>query len=119
MVSCEGQQDTIHEQYVLEVVYDALAIQKVHCCPQKIPVQRLGEAETAGAAGHIGYGNDLLEGYDLYRGHDDDDVDMAGRHGAEEEGDHYQGPHSTLHEVRLLLFILGLGGWGLWYLLHI
>lgn len=117
MVGCEGQQDAIDKQYVLEVVDNALAIQKVHCCPQEIPVQRLGEAEAAGAAGHIGYGNDLLERYDLYRGDDDNDVDMAGGHGAEEESNHNQGPHGTLHEVCLFLFIVGLGGWGFWYLL--
>lgn len=65
MVGREGQQNAVHEQDVLEVVDDALAVEEVHGRSEKVPVQRLGKAQATVLAGHIGYGDDLLEGHDL------------------------------------------------------
>lgn len=61
MVGSEREQDAVDEQNVLEVVDDTLAVEKVHGRAQEVPVQRLGEAQAAGFAGHVCNGNDLLE----------------------------------------------------------
>lgn len=108
MVGSQREQDAVDEQNVLEVVDDALAIQKVHCGAQKVPVERLCEAQTAGLTGDVCDGNDLLEGHNLDCGDDDDDVEMAGAEGPEEAGNHEQGPYCARDEVCLFLFILGL-----------
>jgi hypothetical protein len=99
---------------VLEVVDDAFTVEKVHGGAEEVPVERLGEAQTAGLAGHICNGNDLLEGYDLHRGDDDDDVDVAGAENPEEAEDHDERPYGAGYEV--CLFLLVLGGGQLWSL---
>lgn len=110
MVGGQGQQDPVDEQNVLEVVDDALAVQKVHGGAEEVPVQRLGEAQAAGLAGDVGYRNDLLEADDLDGGDDGDDVEVAGAEGEEEAADHDQRPGGAHDEVCLLLLILGLLG---------
>jgi hypothetical protein len=110
VVCCQGKQDAVHQQDVLEIVYHALAVQKVHGRPEKVPVQRLCEAEAAGSARHVRNGDDLLEGYNLYRGDDDDNVDVAGAEEREEGSNHDERPNGPRYEVGLLLLVLGLFG---------
>lgn len=93
---------------MLEVVNDALAVEKVHGSAEKVPVERLCEAQATCLAGHIGNGNDLLEGDDLDGGDDDDDEKMSGTKGPEEAGNHDEGPYCTGDEVCLFLLIFAL-----------
>jgi hypothetical protein len=95
---------------VLEIVDDALAIEKVHGGAEEIPVQRLGEAQTAGLAGHICDRNNLLEGDDLHGGDNDDDVNVASAQDPEEAENHDYGPDGTRYEVGLFLLIFGRRG---------
>jgi len=97
---------------VLEVVDDALAVEKVHCGAEKVPVKRFCEAQAACFAGHIGNGNDLFEGDDLDGGDDDDDEEVAGAESPEEARDHDQRPYGARDEVCLFLLILALGQFG-------
>jgi len=108
VVGRKGQQDAVDEEDVLEVVDDALAVEKVHGGPQEIPVERLGEAQTPRLAGHSMYGNDLLEGDDLDGGDYDYDVDVAGEQGPEEAAQHDKGPYGPGVEVLELLLVVGL-----------
>lgn len=109
MVGGQREQQAVHHEDVLEVVDDALAVQKVHCGAEEVPVERLGEAQAARLAGDVGNGNDLLEGYDLDGRDDDDDEEVAGAEGPEEAGNHDQRPYCARDEVCLFLLILGLG----------
>jgi len=79
VVGGEGEEDAIDEQYALEVVDDAFAVKKVHGSTKEVPVERLGEAQAAGPAGHVGDGDDLFEGDDLDGGDDDNNVDVTGK----------------------------------------
>jgi hypothetical protein len=110
MVGSKREQDAVDEQNMLEVVDDALAVEEVHGSAEEVPVERLGEAQTARLAGHVGDGNDLLERYDLYGGDDDDDVEVAGAEDPEEAHDHDEGPYGARYEVGLLLLVLARGG---------
>ena len=110
MVGSQGQQQTVHHQDVLEVVDDTLAVEEVHGGAEEVPIQRLGEAQAAGLAGHICDCDDLLKGYDLDCRDDNDDEEMAGAEGPEEAGNHDEGPCCARYEVGLLLLVLGLGG---------
>jgi hypothetical protein len=112
VVGSQGKQQTVHHQNVLEVVYDTFAVQKVHGSAEEIPVERLGKAQTPGFAGDVCDGNDLLEGYDLDGGDDDDNVEVAGSEGQEEEGNHNEGPYCARYEVCLFLLVLALGLFG-------
>lgn len=111
VVGRQGEQNAVYQQDVLEVVDDALAIEKVHGGAEEVPVQRLGEAQAARLAGHVGDCNDLLERYDLDGSDDDDDVDVAGAEDPEEAHDHDQGPYRARYEVGLLLLVLGRCWW--------
>lgn len=112
MVGRKREQEAVDHEDVLEVVDDALAVEKVHGGAEEVPVERLCEAQAAGFAGDVGDGNDLLEGDDLDGGNDYDDVEVAGAEGPEEAGDHDQSPCGAGDEVGLLLLILGLGDFG-------
>lgn len=103
----QGQQDLVDQDDVLEIVDDGLAVQEVHGCGQPVPVEALGRAQLASAAGDAGDGDDLFEGDDLDGSDDADDVDVAHEEGGEEAGEHDKGPESTGQEVGLLLLILG------------
>jgi hypothetical protein len=111
MVGSEREQNAVDQQDVLEVVDDALAIEEVHGSAEEVPVERLGEAQTASLAGHIGDCNDLFEGDDLHGGDDDDDVDVAGAEDPEEAEDHDEGPYCAFYEVGLFLLVLARGRW--------
>lgn len=106
MVGSQREQDAVDQQNVLEVIDDALAIEEVHGGAEKVPVQRLGEAQAAGLTGHICDGDDLLERYNLYRCDDDDDVDVAGAENPEEAKNHDERPYGACYEVGLLLLVL-------------
>jgi hypothetical protein len=109
VVGRQGEQQAVDHQDVLEVVYHTLAVQEVHGSAQEVPVQRLGEAQTARLARNIRNRNDLLERYDLHHGDDDDDEEVAGAEGPEEARDHDEGPYCARDEVGLLLLVLALG----------
>lgn len=93
---------------MLEVIDDALAVEKVHCRPQPIPIECLCEAQLASAAGYVGDCNDFLEGYDLYSGDDHDDVDVPSEHGAEEDAYHDKCPYRPRDERLLFLLVIAL-----------
>lgn len=92
---------------MLEVVYDALAVEKVHGGGEPVPVEALGGAKVPSTAGHIGNGDDLLEGDDLDGGNDEDDVDVAHEQSCEEATNHDECPERPCYEVGLLLLVLG------------
>lgn len=107
MVGSEREQDLVNEDNVLKVVDDALAVQKVHCGGEPVPVKALGRSQGAGAAGDVGNGNDLLEGDDLDGGDDCDHVDVAHEEGAKEDANHDKGPQRPRPKVGHFLFVLG------------
>lgn len=107
VVSRQWQQNLVNENNVLEVVDDALAVEKVHGGAEPVPVKALGGAQVAGAAGDVGNSNDLLEGDDLDGGDNEDNVDVTHEKSGEEQGDHDEGPESTRVEVGLFLLVLG------------
>ena len=92
---------------MLEVVDHRLSIQEVHCCAQKVPVQRLGEAQTPRSGRDIGNSDDLLEADDLDRSNNDYNVDVAGEHAGEEGRYHNQCPDGSSDEGLALLVIVG------------
>lgn len=108
MMRCKRQEHAIDQHDVLEVVDYALAVQEVHRRAQKVPIQCLREAQRTRSTGHIGDSYHLLEADDLYRRYDDDHVNMAGEHAAEEDGNHDQSPDGAGDEGLSLLF--GFGG---------
>jgi hypothetical protein len=110
VVGSQGKQQTVHHQDMLEVVYDTFAVEKVHGGAEKVPVERLGEAQAAGLAGHVCDCDDLLKGYDLDRRDDDDYEEMASSEGPEEARNHDEGPYCACYEVGLLLLVVALGG---------
>lgn len=69
---------------MLEVVYDAFAVKKIHGGSQPVPVETLGRSKGSGSARDICNGYDLLEGNYLNHGDDDDDVDVAHEKGGKE-----------------------------------
>lgn len=82
------QQNPINQHDMLKVIYHTFSIKKVHCRAEEIPIQGFGKPQTARAGGHVGDGDHFFETDDLDRGHDDQDVDVAGEHGGEEDADH-------------------------------
>lgn len=117
MVGCEGKQNPIHQNNMLEVVNDRLAVEKVHGSRKPVPVQALGGPQGSLTAGNVGDSNDFLERNDLDGRDDTKNVDMAHKEGQEETGKHDKGPEGACHEVGLFLLVLGLlllgGGLGL------
>lgn len=106
MVSRKRQENLVDEDDVLEVVDDTFAVEKIHGSTQEVPVECLGEAQLAGTARNVGNGNDLLEGDDLNSSDNHDDVDVTGKHGSEEEGNHDNAPYCSCDERLLLLLVL-------------
>lgn len=104
MMRRERQQHPINQNHMFEIINHTLPIQKIHRRAQKIPIQRLGEAQAARAGGDVGDGDDFFEADDLDGGDDDEDVDVAGEHAAEEDADHDEGPGGAGDEG---LFLLG------------
>lgn len=111
MMRSKRQQHPINQHNMLKVINHALAVEEIHGGAEEVPIQGLSKAEGAGARGDVGDGDDLLEGDDLHGGHDDDDVDVAGEHAAEEDGDHDEGPDGAGDEG-LFFLLIGRGlGW--------
>lgn len=104
----ERQQHSVHEHDMLEVVYDALAIQIVHRDAEEVPVQGLGEAQVLGLAGHVGDGNDLFERDQLNRSDQHDDVDVSREQREEEPKHHEERPYCSRYKRLLLLLVVGL-----------
>lgn len=92
---------------MLEIVNHAFSIQKVHGGCQEIPVERLGKADVLLPAGYIRNGNDFLKRNDLDCRDDADDVNVARKHGNEEEENHHKRPYCPSDECLLLLLIFG------------
>ena len=107
MVCRERQKNLIHQNDVLEVVDHTLAVQEVHGGSEEVPVESLGEAQTARSRRHICNGNDLLVANNLHGGHDDEHIDVAREHGSEEEGDHDKSPDRACNESLLLFLVFG------------
>ena len=74
VVGCERQQDLIHKNNMLKVVYYTLSVEKVHSGSQKIPIERSGEPQVLRFAGHIGDSDDFFERHDLNPSDDENDV---------------------------------------------
>lgn len=107
VVGRQGQQHLVHQQNMLKVIDNAFSIQEIHGGRQKIPVQRLGKTQILLLARYVGNSDHLLERYDLDRGHDANDVDVAGEHGDEEAGNHDERPYCPRNKRLLLLFVFG------------
>lgn len=101
---------------MLEIVDHAFSVQVVHCRPKEIPVQTPCEGKIFGSAWHIRYGNNLLEGDDLDKRNDPDQIYMTREKGKEEGSDHDKGPYRASNEGLFLLFVIGL--WGSLILSH-
>lgn len=110
VMSCQRQQNLVHEQNVLEIVDDALPVQEVHGRREEVPVQGLGEAEVLLLARDVGDGNNFLERDDLDGSYKPDDVDVAGEHGDEKAGNHHEGPYRPGNEGLFLFLVFGLSG---------
>lgn len=96
---------------MLEIVNDALSVEKVHGGAEEIPVQGSGEGQILRSAGDVGDGYDFLEGDDLDSGNYADDVNVAGEHGCKETSYHDERPYCSSDEGLLLFFVLGLRFW--------
>lgn len=107
VVCCEWLEDLINQHNVLEVVNYTLPIEEVHSRRKPVPIQALGEAQSACSRRHIGDSNNLLEGDDLNSGNDQDDVDMAHSHGEEETSNHNECPYRAGKEGLFLFLVLG------------
>lgn len=110
VVRGQREQHLVDEEDVLEVVDDTLSVQEIHCCREEIPIQGLGEAEVLLLAGDVGDGNDFLEGDNLDRGDQTNDIDVTGEHGDEKAGDHHESPYRAGNEGLLLFLVFGLNG---------
>jgi hypothetical protein len=44
MVCCKWQEQLVHKNHMLEVVYDTFSIEEIHGSSQEVPIQGLGEA---------------------------------------------------------------------------
>lgn len=110
VVCRQRQKHLVDQQNMLEIVDDAFSVEKIHGRREKVPVQRLGEAEILLLTGNIGDGNDFLERDDLNRSHNDNNVDVSGEHGDEKERDHDESPYCPRNEGLFLLLVFGLGG---------
>lgn len=106
MVRSQGQQHFIDQEDMLEIIYHALAIQKIHGGCEEVPIERFGELEVLGLAGDVGNGDDLLERNDLDNGDDGDEIDVTGEHGNEEARDHNKRPYRPGYKGLFLLLIL-------------
>ena len=91
-MSCEREQDLVDENNVLEIVYDTFAVEVVHCCAEEVPVERLGESQTARATGHTCYCDHLLETHNLNGRNEHQNIDMTRKQCDEEASDHNKGP---------------------------
>ena len=101
------EKHSIHQQNMLEIVDDALSIQIIHCRSQEIPIERFCKSQVLRFAGDIGDSNDLLERHDLDSGDQDNKVEVAGKQGHEEPGNHYERPYRPGNKGLLLLFVIG------------
>jgi len=68
VVSCKWQQDLVYEQNMLEVVYYALPIEKVHSRPQKVPIQGSRKPQILSFTRYVCDGDDFLERHYLDAG---------------------------------------------------
>ena len=76
-MGCERKQDFVHEDDMLEVIYYALPIEKVHGGPKKIPVEGSGKSQVLRLAGHIGDSDNFFERHDLNPSDDENDIKMS------------------------------------------
>lgn len=90
---------------MLEVVYYALPVEKVHGRSQKVPIQGPRKSQVFCFTRHVGDGNDLLERYNLDASDDGDEVQMAREHCREEATNHDKSPYRSGNEICLFLLI--------------
>jgi hypothetical protein len=88
VVRCQWKQQHIHQENVLEVVNDALSVQEIHCCGQKIPVETFGELKILLSRWNICNRNNFLERHHLHHRDNGGDIDMPGSHRPEEYAYH-------------------------------
>lgn len=62
---------------MLEIVYDALAIKKIHCRTQKVPVERFGEPQAPRSTWYVGDSDHFSERYNLDGSHEDNHVNVS------------------------------------------
>lgn len=110
MVRSEWQQYLVHQHDMLEVVDNALSIQKVHGRCQPIPVERFRKSQPSGSTRDVCDSYNFLERDDLNSCDNGNDVDVTHEHGGEEDTDHHHGPECSGHEGLLLLLIFGWAG---------
>jgi hypothetical protein len=108
VVRGQRQQNLVDEYYVLEVVYDSLAVEKVHGGSQPVPVQALGRTQLPRPARNARNRYDFAEGHDLDGRDNENDVYVTHEEGRKEAPDHDEGPEGARHEVGPLLLVFGL-----------
>lgn len=108
MVGCKWQKHLVNKNNMLKVVNDTLSVQKVHGCREPIPIQALCRLERASTTRNVCDGNNFLEGNNLYRRNDCDDVNVSHEQRQEENANHDQCPERSGPEVGLFLFIFSL-----------
>ena len=108
MVRCQRQQHFVHQNNVLEVVYDALAVEEIHSGRKPVPVQALGRLQVTSPARNARDGDDFFEGYDLNSSDDGQDVDVTHKERREETSNHDEGPERSRDKGGLLFLVLGI-----------
>jgi hypothetical protein len=78
MVSRKRQEDLIYQDNMLEIVYHAFTIQKIHGGTQEVPIQGFCKSQASSFTRDIDDADDLSEGYDLNCGDEDYDVYVTG-----------------------------------------
>ena len=103
----KGEQHSIHQQNMLEIVDDALSIQEIHRRGQEIPIERLCKPQVLRSARNVGDSYDLLEGHNLDSCDQDNKVEVAGKEGHEEPSNHYKRPYRPGNKSLFLLLVIG------------
>jgi hypothetical protein len=91
---------------MLEVVNNALSVQKVHGNCEKVPIQRFGQWKVLLLSRHLRNGDDFFEGNDLNSGDHYQHVDVSCKHATKKPSNHSQCPYRARDEGRLLFLVL-------------
>lgn len=107
MVSSQGQENLVDQDDVLEIVYAALPVEKVHGRSQPVPVEALCRAQITLATRYGGDSDHFLEGDDLDVCYNAKYVNVTHEEGGKKTKDHDKCPKRSCYEVLFLFLILG------------
>lgn len=63
MMGCQGEQDLIYQEDMLEVIDNAFTINEIHGNREEVPVERLCKRQVLLLGRDLSNGDDLFEGY--------------------------------------------------------